>query len=68
MINRMQDKYLRIIHMERPVSQYPHASMSDRAAQFGAFAPLEGMKEEHERAAQEYCCEDIEYIEGEDYA
>lgn len=43
----MNDKYLRIINMKRPVSKkHKPMSMADRAAQFGAFAALSGYDNE----------------------
>lgn len=48
----MQEKnpYEDIIHMpHHQSSKHPHMSMSDRAAQFGAFAALRG----HEEAIRE---------------
>lgn len=41
------DDYSDIIHMPRPIStKHPPMPMMKRAAQFSAFAPLEGMNDD----------------------
>ena len=45
--HKMNERYLKIINLKRPVSKKHRAmSITDRAAQFGAFAALSGYDEQ----------------------